>query len=193
MSTSDGTGAGAGAAGKGRSPWWKEVVDVLLPGVIAAAILFTVFTFILSINNIQGSSMEPLYNDHTMVIASRWTEPKHQDIVLIRSSALNELIVKRVIGLPGDTLKIQDNAVYLNGQPLNEPYVAYPGGSGNMDELVIPEHMLFVLGDNRAVSLDSRSPLLGLVPDSELIGTVMFSFQSPVPLGFFQKLRQGGW
>lgn len=159
-----------------RYPAFLKTVCLI---VSPAAILFVILTFALSIGAVRGASMEPTYNDYTIEIGARWATPKHQDVVLIQSAALGDKIIKRVIGLPGDTLEIKSGVVYLNGQPLREPYVEYKGGP-DMAELVVPEHMLFVLGDNRALSLDSRSPLLGLVPDSELIATVFFTFQSPI-------------
>ena len=183
------TGADTGAAPKGPPRWLRDIFQILAPAAAAAAAFMIVFTFILGIGSVHGSSMAPLYDDYSIVLFSRGVQPEHQDIALIQSSALKDEIIKRVIGLPGDTLGIKGGVVYLNGQPLDEPYVEYPAG-WEMDEMTIPEHMLFVMGDNRAASLDSRSPLLGLVPDSEVTGIVFFSFQSPVSSGFFQKIRQ---
>lgn len=170
-----------------RDPWTlKDILWVL--SVPAAALL--IFTFILAIGNVSGSSMAPLYDDDTIIIASRWTEPECQDIVMIQSSALNEMIVKRVIGLPGDTLELRGGAVYRNHQLLDEPYVVYTDPADMIDAFVVPEDMLFVLGDNRPVSLDSRSSLLGLVPESEVVGPVFFSFRSPLSLNFLKALKQ---
>lgn len=166
-------------------PWTlKDTLWVLsLP-----ALVLLVFTFILAIGNVSGSSMDPLYDDDTIIIASRWTKPERQDIVMIRSSALDEMIVKRVIALPGDTVEVRESAVYLNGRPLEEPYVKYPGGP-DAEALTVPAGMLFVLGDNRAVSLDSRSPRLGLIPEGELVGPVILSLHSPVSLDFLKALK----
>ena len=152
----------------------KTVVGIFTP----AAVVFVLFTFVLGLGSVRGSSMEPLYNGSTMTLFFRWTEPKHQDIVLVDSEALDEMIIKRVIALPGDRVSVQNSVVYLNGEALDEPYVAYPGGP-DLAELTVPEDTIFVLGDNRAVSLDSRSSLLGPVPAREVMGTVLFSFQLP--------------
>ena len=187
---SGGTGANTGASPKGPSTWLRELFQILAPSVAAVTVVLAVFTLILGIGSVHGSSMAPLYDDHSVVFFSRRTQPGHQDIVLIQSSALGEEIIKRVIGLPGDTLEIRSGVVYRNGRPLDEPYVEYPGGL-DMAEVTVPEHMLFVMGDNRASSLDSRSPLLGFVPYSEITGTVFFSFQSPISSGFLQEIRQG--
>ena len=178
----------ASKPGKGdRDRWtWKDTLWVL--AVPAAALLL--FTFVLAIGNVSGSSMAPLYGDDTIIIASRWSQPECQDIVMIQSSALNEMIVKRVIGLPGDTVELRGDAVFRNHQQLDEPYVEYSDPASLVEEFVVPEGMLFVLGDNRPVSLDSRSSLLGLVPEDEVVGPVFFSFQSPFSLNFLKALKQ---
>lgn len=169
-----------------RLGWLKDLLSILaLPAVV-----FLLFTFILGIGMVSGTSMAPLYDDCTMVITSRLTSPKCQDIVMVRSSALGEEIIKRVIGLPGDRVEVRDGMAYRNGEALDEPYVAYPGGP-DQTELVVPEHTIFVLGDNRQVSLDSRNPMLGLVPEKEVDGTVLASFQVPAPLADFVKRLNG--
>ena len=150
----------------------KTVVEILLP----AAVALVVFTFVLGIGDVNGSSMEPLYNDNTITLFYRLGEAERQDIVLVRSDDLGKMIIKRVIALPGDRVSIQNGVVRLNGEALDEPYVAYPGGP-DLAELTVPEGTIFVLGDNRAVSMDSR--LLGPIPDSGVLGTVFFSFQAP--------------
>ena len=157
---------------KGLPEAVKTVVEIFAP----AAVAFVLFTFVLGIGDVHGSSMEPLYDDNTMTIFFRWAQADRQDIVLVRSEALGEMIIKRVIALPGDRVSIQNSVVCLNGEALDEPYVAYPGGP-DMAELTVPEGTVFVLGDNRAVSLDSRA--LGPLPEDEVLGTVLFSFQLP--------------
>ena len=172
----------ADESAKGRMEWLRFILGVLwLP-----AALYLVLTFVLSLGSISGPSMQPAYDDNTIVAAFRWAGLKHQDVVLIQSGALGEPIVKRAVGLPGDTLKIEDGIVYRNGQALDEPYVEYPGGP-DVPELVVPEHMLFVLGDNRAVSLDSRFTALGLVPEQEVVGVVIFSARLPFSWSFLKK------
>lgn len=162
-----------GAAKRGRLPEAvKTVLEILAPSAVALVL----FTCILGIGDVQGSSMEPLYNDSTVTLFYRWGSVKRQDIVLVDSAAEDKRIIKRVIALPGDRVEIKDSVVYLNGAALDEPYVAYPGGA-DLAELTVPEGTVFVLGDNRAVSLDSRA--LGPIPEDEVMGTVFFSFQLP--------------
>ena len=168
--------AGTSAESTPKKNRLAEAVKTVLQIFTPAAVAFVLFTFVLGIGSVHGSSMEPLYNDSTMAIFYRWSEVERQDIVLVDSAALGEMIIKRVVALPGDRVSIQNGVVYLNGAALDEPYVAYHGGP-DLAELTVPEETIFVLGDNRAVSLDSRA--LGPVPDSEVMGTVLFSFQFP--------------
>jgi signal peptidase I len=81
--------------------------------------------------------------------------------------------IKRVIGVPGDTVKVEEGQVYVNGVPLNEPYVNEEHRS-NMDEKIVPPNEYFVLGDNRGNSSDSRS--WGFVPEENIIGRAMFTY-----------------
>lgn len=169
----------------------KDILDMMLQVLPLPLAVFIIFTFVLAIGFVNGSSMEPTYNDNTFFISSRWTKPKCQDVVSIQSSALDEMIFKRVIGLPGDTLEIKDGVVYRNQRVLDEPYLEYPGITfPDLDELVIPENTLFVMGDNRPLSLDSRDPRLGLVPEDEVVGTVVFTVQAPSAVSnFFRRLK----
>ena len=82
-------------------------------------------------------------------------------------------LIKRVIGLPGETLQIVDGRVYINDHLLDEPYIKSPG-AGASPKIMLPEDQYFVMGDNRDNSLDSRS--LGLVPKDLIIGKAMVSY-----------------
>ena len=84
--------------------------------------------------------------------------PQRGDVVTFRSEELGKLLVKRVIGLPGDTVSIQNGYVYINGEKLEESYLPRQGvtAAGNQEEYVVPEGCLFFLGDNRTNSQDAR-------------------------------------
>ena len=85
--------------------------------------------------------------------------PQRGEVVTFRSDELNKLLVKRVIGLPGDTVSFQDGYVYINGEKLDEPYLSRQGvtASGRQEEYTVPEGCLFFMGDNRTGSYDARS------------------------------------
>ena len=85
-------------------------------------------------------------------------------------------MMKRVIAIPGDKVMITDGAVYLNNRQIEEDYVFTEGISGEMAEIEIPKGRVFVLGDNRAGSTDSRSETVGLVKIDEILGKVIYKW-----------------
>ena len=99
--------------------------------------------------------------------------PGRGDIAVLESGG--ELLVKRVIGLPEDELCIEGGVVYVNGCPLDEPYVHDPDNVGaDYGTITVPEGCVFVLGDNRGVSRDSRSASVGCVPLERIMATMSF-------------------
>jgi len=121
-------------------------------------------------------------NDYVFVSRQSYTifgEPQRGDIIVFHSrlttaNGSEKLLVKRIIGLPGDTLAIHDGSVILNGEVLEEDYTAEGYTASEMDEMTVPENKLFVMGDNRQNSADSRMKSVGLVDYSEVVGKVVF-------------------
>lgn len=167
--------------------WSKEVLIA-----IAIVIVFSVF-FILS--TVYNVSMNPTLKEGDILLLVKRAELKRGDIVSFRSiykitekdvKELNFLqrifnkagdsknFVKRVIGLPGDLLEIRDGKVYINGEELQEPYVSSPINTGDVPEQRVPENAYFLMGDNRAQSLDSRA--FGFVKKEDILGKVIFRF-----------------
>ena len=146
------------------------VKDILIAVVIAGVILLFLKPII-----IQQHSMEPNFQPGDYVITSRqaytlFGEPERGDIIVFKSQLLDEEgneknLIKRIIALPGYT--------YVNGEKIDEPYVAEQGISGEMDAITIPEGQFFVMGDNRGVSEDSRSARVGTVSEDSLVGKVV--------------------
>ena len=130
----------------------------------------------------QSMSNTLLNNDYVFVSRQSYTlfgEPEHGDIIVFRSNLTNtngskKLLVKRVIGLPGDTVAIKDGSVILNGEAIDEPYTRDGYTSSEMEEITVPENKIFALGDNRQHSSDSRSKSVGLVDFDDVIGKVVF-------------------
>ena len=131
-------------------------------GLIIAAIAFGIFTFVWKIGRIPSSSMEPTIYAGDIVIANGLayinTTPQRGDIIIFKHRALgDEILIKRIIGFPGDSLLFVDGRLYINGELFQENYL--PEGTRtdsfkDFDE--IPENCYFVMGDNRNVSYDSR-------------------------------------
>lgn len=150
-----------------RGTVWTLVV------VAAAAIICSTFFF--SVFQIQGSSMEPTLNEGELVVASKSKHFQRDDIIAFYYN--NKVLLKRVIGFPGEWIDInQDGIVSINGQALEEPYVK-ENALGQCDITLpcqIPDERWFVLGDHRATSVDSRSKAIGNVAEEQLVGKVVF-------------------
>ncbi|MCI6012795.1 MAG: signal peptidase I [Firmicutes bacterium] len=154
--------------------WVKEIVIAV---IIAAVIL----TFIKPIV-VRQSSMEPTFYSGDYVFISKqayklFGEPERGDVIVFHTEMKDENdhdknLIKRIIGLPGDTVEIIGGYVYLNGQILDEPYLNEQGISGEMEKITVPEGRLFVMGDNRGVSQDSRDVLIGCIEEDSILGRV---------------------
>ena len=126
---------------------------------------------------VENISMEPTLQPGYLLIVNKLAyklgEPKHGDIVVFHYMGdKNEDYIKRVIGLPGDEVNIENGTVYVNGIALSEPYIAaFPAYSGTW---VVPEGSLFVLGDNRNNSSDSHQ--WGFVDLDDVVGKAVFIY-----------------
>ena len=119
--------------------------------------------------------MTPTMMNNELVICSKWSNYKKGDIIAFYYN--NKILLKRVIGLPGDWIDIrEDGTVYLNDQKLEEPYVDEKA-FGECDIKLpyqVPESKIFVMGDHRSTSIDSRSTSVGCVAEEYIIGRVIF-------------------
>ncbi|HTC30717.1 MAG TPA: signal peptidase I [Candidatus Acidoferrum sp.] len=141
------------------------VLQLAILGALIAA-------FFVRFWQVSGPSMSPHVSSGEFVIvntlAFHFGTPQRGDIVAFRHESITpEVYIKRVVGLPGDRVRIDRGTVYLNGAHLAEPYVRY-GDDRSVPEMTVPPESVYVLGDNRAVSEDSR--IFGPVPDSEVLG-----------------------
>ena len=152
--------------------------------------------FVITIFALEGASMEPTLKDKEYVLVNRSaylkTIPKRGDIVLLKFPGREqEKYIKRVIGLPGETIKIKDGAVYINNQLLREPYLSFYTLTRPEMEKTLGEDEFFVMGDNRDNSNDSR--IWGSCPKKNLIGKAIFivyplSEWSPLlPVNYFSN------
>ncbi len=149
--------------------WLRELVESVLPALV---IVLIVNVFLAQATRVEGQSMEPnLHNDERLIIEKvsyRFHGPHRGDIIVLkRPYRSSEPLIKRVVGLPGDIIEIKDGKVYVNGEPYNEPYLDQATW-GTIAPTVVPEEHVFVLGDNRRASNDSRA--FGVVPYSDIIG-----------------------
>ena len=149
-----------------------DILKVVVVGVIAG---FLVVNFLVCMVKVEGVSMEPTYYDGNILLVNRLDNPDRGDIVTFKSQ--NRNLIKRIIGVPGDIVKIENSIVYVNGKPLEEEYIKEPTfDSGNASsEIKLAEDEYFVLGDNRNNSIDSR--VFGVIYEKDIIGTKLIDLQ----------------
>lgn len=151
---------------------------------IAETLLLTFFIFwivngLVGRYRIDGDSMNPtLLHEEFLLISNfayRLDEPERGDIIIFRHPLTDENLVKRVIGLPGDVIEIQNGEVQVNGRILDEPYIAAaPDYSGSW---TVPDDQYFVLGDNRNQSSDSAA--WGYLPEERILGKALVVYWPP--------------
>lgn len=147
----------------------------ILAVVLAAAIAAILFKVIFNLGIVNGSSMSPTLNDGDVLLLDRLLyEPEYNDIVVFKNEERGTL-VKRIIGMPGDTIEVKNSVVYRNGEPLEEDYIAqgYFGCGEMTGPVTIEEGHVFVMGDNRPDSYDSRFAGVGQVSADDIIGGVV--------------------
>lgn len=148
----------------------------------AVIVVFLIFTFVFRAVGVDGDSMYPTLKDGDWVAVSGVTSNIESGDIIVSTQPWerNVPIVKRVIAVGGDTVYIDfnDNAVYVNGEKLDEPYIAeLTRVSYDVQfPITVDEGKLFVMGDNRNVSLDSRSSKIGLIDERYVLGKVFFRF-----------------
>lgn len=176
----DGGAPGEKNGKKMKSEALSWVIDIAVAVLIAVVISrFAVPTIV------QEHSMDDTLhnNDYLVLWKAQYMfggEPEYGDIIVFKSdlvderSGKNKNLIKRVIGVPGDRIEITGGAVYKNGQMLYEPYIRDGYTNSEMAEVTVPEGKLFAMGDNRLVSLDSRSPEVGFIDEDRVIGKAVF-------------------
>ncbi len=162
-----------------ESKWKKELLYWTGAILTAAAITFVIFGLIIRFVLVDGSSMEPTLSDgDRLLMYCLGYTPESGDIVILSDQTGMEIpLVKRVIATGGQTLDISpEGKVSVDGETLYEPYaVEQMKEIGNFDyPLTIPEGKIFVMGDNRNHSTDSRSEKIGLVDAEQVLGKVVF-------------------
>lgn len=175
-----------------KNTFAQKIVE--LASIIASSIIaiMLIFTFVFRVVGVSGPSMmNTLQHGDWLLVSAFITEPERGDIVIVtQPNSFNEPIVKRVIAVGGDTIDInfETATVYVNGEEINEPYL----GSATTDDegawnypLTLKEGQVFVMGDNRQHSTDSRSPDIGLIDENYILGQVMVRFSPISSFKFF--------
>lgn len=155
-------------------PIWRAVWGWIWPIAIGCLVALAIMRWIVSFAVVPTGSMYPTIPNPCYILvdhlATEFSAPKRGEIVLFRfPDDPSRIFVKRIIGMPGDTITIHDNQVFVNNQPLSEPYLKQPT-QGTFGPYQVPANHYFMLGDNRAVSEDSRYWVNKFVPESSIIG-----------------------
>ena len=157
-----------------------ETFDWIQSLVVALLICVLVFTFVVRVINVSGSSMlDTLHNNDRILISHLFYKPRQGDIVVARVDSFNsEPIVKRVIAVGGQTVSInfETGIVSVDGVELREPYTYTPTNRriDFEDDVLVPEGCLFLMGDNRNGSTDSRDDRIGCVDERLVMGRAIF-------------------
>ena len=169
----------------------RETLETIVPAILIALLINL---FLAQATRVYGQSMEPnLHTDQRLIVEKvsynrffrqhlGFDGPERGHVVVIRLEEQGEeLLIKRVIGLPGDVVEIHDGQVFVNNNPLNEPYLSSVT-SGFYGPVTVPPLHIFVLGDNRSFSNDSRN--FGTVPLKNVVGRAWFSYWPAEQIGF---------
>lgn len=153
---------------------WEWIKSILIAVILAVIIRF----FILEVFLVDGSSMLPTLRDRERLIVNKFQyhfrEPQPGDVLIFSFSDERDFI-KRVIGVPGDEITVEDGQVFVNGVPLDEEYIA-EGTRGQYGPVTVPEGFYFVMGDNRNNSMDSRDPAVGFISSEKIKGKAFLVF-----------------
>lgn len=158
---------------KQPSPVWVLFRE-LLETIVLSLIIFLLIRQVIQNYRIESHSMQPNFYEGEFILVNKLAfklgDPTRGEVIVFHNPQNQEEdYIKRVIGLPGDTVEIHEQTVYVNGQEFQEPYTINPFRPGeNFGPLVVPTDQLFVMGDNRGNSSDSRR--IGTIPEELVVG-----------------------
>ncbi|OGG36049.1 signal peptidase I [Candidatus Gottesmanbacteria bacterium RIFOXYB1_FULL_47_11] len=172
------------------------IFDFLQGIVVIMAILVMIYLYIMSPQEINGASMEPNFHNGEFILTNKvlykFRTPTRGDVVIFKSPANKEIdYIKRIIGLPDETVCLRDNTLYVNDQKVDEPYLAPDtpiyGGSYLAENncITVSEGTYFMVGDNRPHSSDSRE--FGPVDEIDFIGVAIARYWPFSQMGVFQR------
>lgn len=147
-----------------------KIIKELIPYIIIIVAVILIRTFIITPVRVDGASMDKTLENGQILLLYKLGNIKRFDIVVLDEEIEDEIIIKRIIGMPNDTIEIKNGVLYINDEEIEEEY-AY-GQTSDYDKITLGEDEYFILGDNRPISKDSR--YFGPVKEEEIIGKVIF-------------------
>lgn len=176
-------------------------LDLIETMAISFSIFLVIYLFFLQPHQVNGQSMVPNFQSGEHVLTDKVTykmrDPQRGEIVVFHAPPEANCaegtgcdFIKRIIGVPGDSIEVKDNAIWINGNKLPEPYIPsdfaiMPGGATKNKTIVLEANEFFVCGDNRPYSSDSR--VWGPITKDEIIGRVFFRYWPPSATGVIGK------
>lgn len=155
----------------------KKILKDLVPYIIIIIAVILVRTFIATPVRVNGSSMYPTLKGKEIMLLNKLGKIDRFDIVVLKIAEEEDNLIKRVIALPGESIEIMDNKIYINGKELEDKYGM--GNTYSIDKITLKDDEYFILGDNRVISMDSRE--FGPVKKDDIKGTtnfIMYPFKS---------------
>lgn len=148
----------------------KRIIKELIPYIIIVVVVVLIRSFIATPVRVDGDSMNKTFKNGDILILYKLSKIKRFDVIVLHEEKDNEKIIKRVIGMPGDTVAIKDGEIYINDEKIDDEY-AY-GMTTDYDRITLKSDEYFILGDNRLISKDSR--YFGPIKEKEIKGKVVF-------------------
>lgn len=175
-----------------RRAFFCQVRKTIATLIVVAAVAVLISNLLLPVLHIYGHSMNDTLDEGDLVVAVKGVDFEPGDVIAFYYN--NKLLVKRVIGRPGDWINIDQNGnVFVNNQELDEPYIeAKAFGTCDIElPYQVPDSRVFVMGDNRAVSVDSRSTSVGCVSEEQIAGKIVFRIWPLLRIGLLNADSSG--
>lgn len=147
-----------------------KVIKEVIPYIVIVVVVVLIRTFIITPVRVDGDSMKNTLKNGDILLLYKLSSIDRFDIIVLDEEKDNEKIIKRVIGLPGETVAIKKGKIYINDKVIDDEY-AY-GQTSDYDKVTLRDNEYFILGDNRLISKDSR--YFGPIKDNEIKGKIVF-------------------
>ncbi|MFE0559499.1 signal peptidase I [Paenibacillus sp. NPDC058910] len=176
-----------------KNGWAAELWDWVKTIAIAFVIMVLLNMFVFNLSMVKGESMQPtlVASERLFInkVVYRFSAPGHGDVIVLKDPSdgpdKKEFLVKRVVGVPGDTIEVKDQKLYVNGVAKQEGYTDVPIEDPGFEPIVLEEGRYFVMGDNRHLGKSKDSRMFGSVKESDIVGRAEFIFW---PLSEIKKL-----